>query len=412
MTTVSLATAQASARSADPLAVVRLWLAIVAALIVAMILVGGATRLTDSGLSITEWKPVTGVLLPTSAEGWTAELDKYRATPQYALINKGMGLPEFKSIYVWEWGHRLLGRLIGFAYLLPLLVFIARGTVRGRLMGTLLAIGALGGLQGAIGWIMVASGLQPGMIAVAPVTLMLHLVLACGILSAIVAVVVGLRPAPHPAPLTRPRPLPAQVGPARLAVDEYRTRASPSSSGERDASAVRREQGGGRLGAMRARLRFGAAAVLALLFVQIGLGALVAGLDAGLIYNTWPLMDGSFVPKADVLFPRAPWWANVFGIAATVQFNHRMGAYLLLAAAVLHAFDARRLAFDGRTAPRALVLAALVAAQAALGIVTLLLQAPLWAGLMHQGLAVVVLIAATAHWRRLAGVQTHLLRAT
>ncbi len=332
---------------------VRLWLAMVVAMVGLMILVGGATRLTDSGLSITEWKPVTGVLLPLGDAAWLAEFDKYRQIPQYSIVNKGMSLPEFKSIYLWEWGHRLLGRFIGFAYLLPLLIFIARGQVRGRLLAWLLALGVLGGLQGAIGWLMVASGLKPGMVAVAPVKLMLHMTVACLLLAALAATWVRLRP-------------------------------------------------GGGVDAPRV-VRFGAFTVIGLLFVQIALGALVAGLDAGLIYNTWPTMDGALVPPASVLFPRTPWWRNVFETVATVQFNHRVGAYFLLAAAFWHAWTTRRAMPGSPTARSATVLAVFIGFQALLGIVTLVLQVPIWAGLAHQGWSVLVLVAAVRH----AGAFSH-----
>jgi cytochrome c oxidase assembly protein subunit 15 len=316
-----------------------------------MVVVGGLTRLTGSGLSITEWAPVTGAVPPLSESTWESEFEKYRATPQYALVNKGMMLGEFKSIYLWEWGHRFLGRLIGVAFLVPLLVFIVQGRVRGRLMATLLAVGVFGGLQGAVGWVMVKSGLAPDMVAVAPVRLMLHLVLACGLLVAVLAVAIGL---------------------------------------------------GGTHIAARARLRTEAAILVGLLLVQIALGALVAGHHAGLIYNTWPLMGGALMPPAATLFPLEPWWLNLFETAATAQFAHRLGAYVLLAFAALHAVAAIRKQPGRRVATLAAVVVALIVAQAALGIATLLLVVPLWAALAHQWLAVVVLVAATAHWRLIA----------
>src|SRR5690349_5817300 len=176
---------------------VRIWLYALAALVVAMVAVGGATRLTGSGLSITEWKPVSGALPPLSDAAWSAAFEKYREIPQYELLNKGMTLAEFKFIYLWEWSHRLLGRMIGLAFFLPLVWFWLRGTIKGRLALTLLAIGALGGLQGAIGWIMVASGLEPGMVAVAPIKLMLHLVTASAILACLVWVAAGLGDRPQ-----------------------------------------------------------------------------------------------------------------------------------------------------------------------------------------------------------------------
>jgi heme a synthase len=348
MTTAALDATAAPAHPTPALRPVRLWLFVVAGLIVAMVLIGGLTRLTGSGLSITEWALVTGTVPPLSEGAWMAEFEKYRATPQYVLVNKRMTLAEFKTIYLWEWGHRFLGRLIGAVFLVPLLVFIVQGRVRGRLMVTLLAIGAFGGLQGAVGWIMVRSGLAPDMTAVAPVKLMLHLTLACGLLVAVVAVAVGLGDQRKVAP---------------------------------------------------AHLRAEAAVLVGLVLLQIALGALVAGHHAGLVYNTWPMMDGAMAPSAATLFPLQPWWVNFFETIATVQFAHRIGAYLLLAFAAFHAVAVIRSQPRTRTATLACAILGLIVAQAALGIVTLLLVVPLWAALAHQGLAVVVLVAATAHWR-------------
>lgn len=328
--------------AADGLNTVRSWLRAVAALVLLMVLVGGATRMTGSGLSITEWRPVTGVLLPFGEAAWLAEFEKYRAIPQYELVNRGMSLAAFKVIYAWEWGHRLLGRLIGIAYLLPLAVFWWRGIVRGRLVLALLGIGVLGGLQGAVGWIMVASGLEPGMVAVAPVKLMAHLTLAAVILALLVWMAEGLGARPKSAP--------------------------------------------------------GAATALALaglVLLQIALGALVAGARAGLIHNTWPMMDGVFLPPAADLFAVRPFAENFVDNPTLVQLNHRLGAYLLLALAVWHWLRRR----DGGAA--AVLLA--VAAQAVLGIVTLLLAVPLWAGLAHQAVAMLVLIVVVVDARRRQG---------
>lgn len=339
-------TSTAPVRSTNP---VRVWLYTLAILVVAMVAVGGATRLTGSGLSITEWRPVTGVVPPVSEQAWAAEFDKYKDTPQYRILNQGMGLSDFKVIYAWEWGHRLLGRILGLAFFLPLLVFWWRGLVDRRLGYGLLALGALGGLQGAIGWIMVASGLQPGMTAVAPLKLALHLTTASLILAGLVWLAAGLRSGPsEPAP---------------------------------------------------GRLRIIAALLPVLVLVQIGLGGLVAGSKAGLVHNTWPDMDGVLVPNASELFAVSPWIENFVDNVTLVQFNHRLMAYLLLAAALFHAVDAsRRLPASG-TARRAIGIAGLTAAQAGLGIVTLLLAVPLWAGLAHQVFAMAVLMMATVHAR-------------
>jgi cytochrome c oxidase assembly protein subunit 15 len=345
---MTLALPFAPATSADDrLGPVRAWLWTLAALVLLMVVVGGATRLTGSGLSITEWKPVTGALPPLSETAWLAEFEKYRRIPQYELVNRGMSLAEFKVIYWWEWGHRQLGRFIGLAWFVPFVWFVATSAVRGRLALWLFAIGLLGGFQGAIGWIMVASGLKEGMTAVAPVKLALHLSTACLIFAALVFTARRLAPrvAEPPAPAT---------------------------------------------------VRVAARALLALLFVQIALGALVAGSKAGLVYNTWPLMDGKLVPPASTLFFGTPWIENFVDNHALVQFNHRTLAYLLLALGLWHWLSAR-----GHARARgAAHVAAGLTAQAAVGIVALLLVVPLWAGLLHQALAVIVLAGTVLHVER------------
>ncbi|EIM24759.1 uncharacterized protein required for cytochrome oxidase assembly [Microvirga lotononidis] len=329
---------------------VRIWLYSLAALVVLMIAVGGATRLTGSGLSITEWKPVTGAIPPLTEQAWLAEFEKYRQISQYELVNKGMTLSEFKFIYAWEWGHRQLGRLIGLVFFLPLIWFWARGTIKGRPALSLLGIGALGGLQGAIGWIMVASGLEPGMTAVAPIKLALHLTVASIILVCLVWVASGLKD---------------RSGSAGL---EVQTGHAP-------------------------RILVG------LILFQIALGGLVAGSKAGLTYNTWPLMDGVLVPPASALFVVKPWIENFVDNVLLVQFNHRLVAYAIVAFALWHAWTIRRRAPASRTAGRASGMAFLALAQMGLGIVTLLLAVPLWAGLAHQVFAMAVLAMAVVHAR-------------
>jgi heme a synthase len=332
----------------DAMRAVRVWLWTVAALVLVMVVVGGATRLTGSGLSITEWRPISGALPPMSEAAWLVEFERYRQIPQYQLLNRGMSLTEFQFIYWWEWGHRQLGRFIGFAYFLPYLWFVARGVVRGRLAVILLGIGLLGGFQGAIGWLMVASGLREGMTAVAPVKLALHLTTACVIFASLVFMARRLAPG----------------------------RGDP---------------------AVPARMRIAARALLALLFVQIALGALVAGSKAGLTYNTWPLMEGQIVPPVATLFYHSPWFANFAENHALVQFNHRLAAYLLLALALWHALDAGRTR-AGRAARH---VAGGMLLQATFGIVALVLAVPLWSGLLHQGFAVIVLAATVIHVERL-----------
>jgi heme a synthase len=324
----------------------RTWLLAVAALVFAMVVVGGATRLTESGLSITEWQPVSGVLPPLTDAQWQAQFDQYRTIPQYQALNPGMGLDAFKTIFWWEWTHRLIGRVIGIAFLLPLLWFLWTGQVARALRPRLWAIFGLGAFQGAVGWWMVSSGLA-GRVEVSQYRLAFHLTLASLIYAALVWTAQGLAPRPGPPP--------------------------------------------------PARLRSSAKFLLALVLVQIYLGALVAGLRAGLIYNTWPLIDGQLVPAASQLLFNSPWWRNFFENPLTVQFDHRLLAYALLAGALLHAVDAVRTLPRGLARRGALTLAGAVTLQAALGILTLLAQAPLSLALMHQAVAIIVLTAAALH---------------
>ncbi|WP_210483038.1 COX15/CtaA family protein [Microvirga antarctica] len=329
---------------------VKTWLYTLSGLVILMMAVGAATRLTGSGLSITEWKPVTGALPPLSEAAWLAEFEKYRQISQYELLNKGMSLSEFKFIYAWEWGHRQLGRVIGLVFFLPLAWFWWRGAVSGRLATALLGVGALGGLQAGIGWIMVASGLEPGMTAVAPIKLALHLLVASIILALLVWIAAGLRPSPVSA-----------IAASRKAI-------AP-------------------------RL------ILGLIMLQIGLGGLVAGAKAGYTYNTWPLMDGAFVPSTSVLFSVTPFIENFVDNLALVQFNHRMLAYAIVALAVWHAVDLLRRMPGSKPARRATAIAGLALGQMTLGIATLVLVVPLVAGLAHQVLAMLVLAMAVVHAR-------------
>jgi heme a synthase len=329
---------------------IRLWIACLAALVFAMVVVGGATRLTQSGLSIVEWKPVTGVVPPLSQAQWQVEFDKYKSIPQYQRVNRGMSLDEFKTIFWWEWSHRLLGRLLGAMFLLPFLFFLWRGLIDRRLAGALLGIFALGAVQGAVGWWMVSSGLTERVV-VSQYRLAFHLTLACLIYAALV-----------------------------VTADRY--------SGRPPQTPVPR------------RIGVTAAGLVVLVIAQIYLGALVAGLHAGLIYNTWPLIDGALVPPLSGLLFDQPAWRNFFENPLTVQFDHRMIAYGLFAVALLHAVDVWR-TFEGRTLRiGAAVLAAVVCAQAALGIATLLMAAPLALAMLHQAMALVVLTVATLHASR------------
>jgi cytochrome c oxidase assembly protein subunit 15 len=327
---------------------VRLWLLAVAALVVVTLLVGGATRLTESGLSIVEWKPVTGIMPPFTDNAWRDEFQKYQAIPQYKELNRGMSLDGFKTIYWWEWTHRMLARLIGATFLLPLLFFLWRGWIVRAVQMRLWLIFALGAFQGAVGWWMVSSGLAVG-VSVSQYRLAFHLTLACAIYAAVLWTAQQMA-APMP-------------------------RAAP------------------------ARLRVGAIVIAALVLLQIYLGALVAGLDAGLSFNTWPMIDGSFIPAADSLFFKAPWWRNLFENILTVQFDHRMLAYAIWVFAGLHAIDARQARCGGAGA---VLLAVAVTLQAALGVTTLLFQAPIPVALAHQAMAILVFTIAVLHAARLS----------
>lgn len=330
--------------------IIALWLLAVAALVVATLLVGGATRLTESGLSIVEWKPVTGTLPPLSQEAWQAEFEKYKTIPQYRELNRGMSLDQFKAIYWWEWGHRVLGRLIGAVFLLPFLYFLWRGWIGKGLRARLWIILGLGAVQGAVGWWMVSSGLSER-VSVSQYRLAFHLTLACVIYAAIV-----------------------------WTLQRFWTLDN--------AGALSRQ-------------RVTALAIVFLVLGQIYLGALVAGLDAGLTFNTWPLIDGAFIPAAERLWFETPWWRNLFENALTVQFNHRMMAYLLAAVVILHAFDVLRSVDHHDAMAGALTLVALIGFQAALGILTLVQQVPIGLALAHQAMAVLVLTIAVLHAGRL-----------
>ena len=329
---------------------VRGWLAIVAIMIAAMVLVGGATRLTESGLSIVEWKPVTGALPPLSAQAWTDAFEAYKAIPQYQQIKRGMSLAEFKTIFWWEWSHRLLGRTIGAVFLLPFLYFLWRGGLGSELKRRLWLIFGLGALQGAVGWWMVASGLSERT-EVSQYRLAIHLILAVAILCAVV--------------WTR-----------------QRLRAHPQISEP-------------------PRYRIAASFLLALTILQMYFGALVAGLRAGKIYNTWPLIDGTFIPSSDRLFFDQPWWRNLFENLLTVQFEHRMTAYALFVLVLWHLIDAARGGAPSAIVRGAAWFAAAVTVQATLGILTLVNQAPLDLALTHQAMALVVVALAVAQCERL-----------
>ncbi|WP_088342608.1 MULTISPECIES: COX15/CtaA family protein [Rhodomicrobium] len=317
-------------------AALRIWLFAVAGLIFAMVIVGGATRLTDSGLSITEWKPLLGAIPPLTSADWQDAFQKYQQIPEYQLINKGMSLAEFKAIYWWEWSHRFLGRFIGIAFLLPFLVFWARGMIPRRLLPKMIGLFVLGGAQGALGWYMVKSGLAERT-DVSQYRLAAHLGLAVLIFGAMLWVAFGLR-------------------------------------------AGRREE--------KAGLPVFAAALFAgLVFLQIILGGFVAGTDAGLSHNTWPLMDGALIPSG--LGAMEPWYLNAFENVLTVQFNHRMVAYLTALAGVVNLVLAWR-GTDAGARALTLTVFAVILCQIALGVFALLSQLQIGLALAHQAGALVL----------------------
>ncbi|HMQ93267.1 MAG TPA: COX15/CtaA family protein [Amaricoccus sp.] len=316
---------------------IALWLSVIFLLVVAMIVVGGMTRLTDSGLSITEWRPVTGAVPPLDAAAWEAEFEKYRATPQFEILNRDMELAEFKAIYWWEWGHRQLGRLIGAVWALGFLWFWLRRRIPPGWTWRLLVTGLLGGLQGAIGWWMVTSGLTGTMTSVASWRLAVHLGLAFLILGLIAWYILRL------------------------------------GRSEAELIQARRQRNEG-------LMRWGSLLVV-LAFAQILLGALVAGIDAGRSYNDWPLMGGDFLPFT--AFNLEPYWSNYLENPGLVQFNHRMLGYLLALVGILAWWRSRRSALgDIRGAFDAM--AAMMVLQIALGIVTVLWGAPWQAAILHQ----------------------------
>jgi len=310
---------------------------------VVMIAVGGLTRLTDSGLSITEWKPVTGALPPMSEAHWMEEFDKYRAIPQYELVNKGMTLAEFQFIYWWEWGHRQLGRVIGLVWALGFFGFLLARQIPKGWTGRLLVLGALGGAQGAIGWWMVSSGLSGERVAVASYRLATHLGLAFVILGVIAWFVFLL------------------------------------GREERDLMQARRGR--------EAKLYSLSTGLMHFAFLQILLGALVAGIDAGRSYTDWPLMAGGFLPPD--MMDLQPLWRNLFENPGTVQFIHRMSGYLLLIFAVVVWLRGRKSAHvQTRGAFNAAF--AVLLLQIVLGIMTVLYIAPWHLAIAHQFVAVVL----------------------
>ncbi|GAB4382642.1 heme A synthase [Albidovulum sp.] len=328
---------------------VRIWLALLFGLLVAMIAVGGLTRLTDSGLSITEWRPVSGALPPLNAADWEAEFAKYQASPEYRLQNSRMSLEEFKSIYWWEWGHRQLGRLIGLVWAAGFVFLWASRRIPAGWTGRLLGLGLLGGLQGAIGWWMVSSGLTGRMVDVASYRLAIHLGIAFVILGLIAWYALSL---------------------ARRESDLLQARRL------REARLVRLATG-----------------LMHLVFLQILFGALVAGIDAGRAFPTWPLMGESFFPADAFYLPAGgPAVLAFFENPGLVQFVHRMTGYLVFAFGLHVWLRARRSAHPATRGAFALAAAVLVV-QVVLGIVTVVHAAPLTLALIHQLGAIALWVA-------------------
>ncbi len=327
---------------------VAVWLAVVALFILAMVIVGGATRLTGSGLSITEWKPIMGALPPIGDAAWAEAFHRYQQIPQFKLVNADMTLAEFKGIFWWEWGHRLLGRLVGLVFAIPFVVFLIRRQIPRRLIWRCLGLLVLGGLQGLVGWWMVASGLSER-VSVAPERLSLHLGLALMLFVTVVW----------------------------TALDAF-------AGQPRQASVT--------------RWRTGALVFLGAVLIQCLLGALVAGADAGMVYNDWPLMNGQAFP-AD--YAGTGLWQTLAHNQASVQLHHRLGAYALAVATVLLVLLATRSrTLHSNSKQAAFILGGAVLLQALLGVAALMLVVPLWLGILHQAGAVLLLAATTLFaWR-------------
>jgi cytochrome c oxidase assembly protein subunit 15 len=323
---------------------VGIWLLVCAAMIFVMVLLGGITRLSGSGLSIMEWKPLMGALPPMSKAEWERVFALYREIAQYKNVNAGMTLPEFQGIFWWEWSHRLWGRLIGLVFFLPFLWFLVKGYLRKAWAPKLGAIFVLGGLQGAIGWYMVASGFEDRD-SVSQYRLVLHLGLALVIYALILWCAFDL---------LRPRPLAGNASIARA-------------------------------------LRRHAIVLLVVVAIELALGGLVAGLHGGLIYNDFPFMNGDWI--APDVFSMSPWWVNPTENPVTAQFLHRIGAGLVTVALLWLVARVWRSDLPRTVKARSGILLAALVLQVALGISTLMLVVPLPLAVAHQGGAVVLLTA-------------------
>jgi cytochrome c oxidase assembly protein subunit 15 len=319
---------------------VGLWLLAIALVIMGMVTIGGLTRLTGSGLSITEWDPIMGVLPPLNDMQWADAFAKYQRIPQYILENRGMSLDQFKGIFWWEWTHRFLGRLLGFLFIVPFAWFAYVGAIKKSEWPRMLLLFALGGLQGFIGWWMVQSGLETR-VSVSQYRLAIHLGAAILLLGAILWIA-----------LEYLRDLKSEPRPAGRAYG-----------------------------------------MVALVYVQMLLGALVAGLHAGYLYNTWPDMDGRLFPEG--AFAVSPVWLNPFENPGLAQFDHRIGAYIVAAVAVLIYVKGMKL--TGWAKKSAKAVAVVTTFQVGLGIATLLLQAPEAMAAFHQVMAATLFCVAVWH---------------
>ena len=332
-------------KRAVPRRAISIWLGLIFVMLLAMIAIGGLTRLTDSGLSITEWKPVTGAIPPLNDADWAVEFQKYQASPEFRLQNNQMNLEDFKGIFWWEWGHRLLGRMIGVVWAIGFFWFLFRKQIPTGYKGKFLGLGVLGGLQGALGWWMVSSGLTGRMVDVASYRLAMHLGLAFIILGLITWYVLSIR-----------------------------------KSGAEMLQARRRKEGG---------LMAFATVLLVVLFAQVMLGGLVAGIDAGRSFPTWPDMAGEFLPSES--FGYTPLWTNFFENAALVQFNHRLMGYIAFVVGLALWWKSRRSPVAATRAAFT-AMAVMMLAQVTLGVFTVLYMAKLDIALTHQLGAVVLFV--------------------
>jgi heme a synthase len=339
------------------------WLLSIAAVIMAMVTIGGLTRLTGSGLSITEWDPIMGAIPPLNDDQWADAFAKYQRIPQYLIENRGMTLDAFQGIFWWEWTHRFLGRLLGVLFIVPFVWFAWKGAIRKSEWPRFVVLGLLGGLQGFIGWWMVESGLETR-VSVSQYRLAIHLGAAILLLGAILWIALGY--------LRGTGAKPGEV------------------PGARDTTVV--VQGGSPSGfATKNNVR--ALGLAALIYVQMLLGALVAGLHAGLLYNTWPDMDGRVFPEG--AWAVNPWWLNPFENPGLAQFDHRIGAYIVAGFAAY--VYAKGIKLTGLAKRSAKLVAAITTFQVGLGIVTLLMQAPEGLAAFHQVIAAALFCAAIWH---------------